>query len=54
MSHFYIIKHINKFLVNEVYMFVGIAKLYEYLTLNAVPTFKFISKSSICDLDNFR
>ncbi len=32
-----------KFLVGANNMCVGIAKLYEYLALNAVPIFKFIS-----------
>ncbi len=27
----------------KINMFVGIAKLYEYLALNAIPIFKFVS-----------
>jgi hypothetical protein len=33
---------------------VGIAKLYEYLALNAIPIFEFISIQPIDDLSNMR
>jgi hypothetical protein len=38
----------------KINMCVGITKLYEYLTLNAIPIFKFISKEPIGDLGNFK
>ncbi len=37
-----IIKNKAKFLIGKINMCVGIAKLYECLTLNVIPIFKFI------------